>query len=105
MVRDSCYKNQRNQIFSNNPLTYNIENIQSDIISINGLECNFQNTKFPVDLKEISIFKSQNTFISINVFGFDRKGGEIVGPCFKCKKKNKPKHISPLLLENDDGTK
>lgn len=100
----AAIKNKWNEKCSSYPDTYGIENINSDIISVNGLELNFKNMKFPLDLKEISIFESQNTFISINVFGFDRKGDQIVGPYFKCKE-TKPIHINLLLVENDECTK
>lgn len=83
------------------PSSYDIKNIASDMISVNGMLLNFKNMKFPVDLKEISIFESQNTFISINVFGFDNKGKQIVGPYRKCERVRQI-HISLLLLEDDD---
>lgn len=83
---------------------YEIQNIDSEMILVNGVILNFKNMKFPVDLKEISIFEAQNTFISINVFGYDKNGKQIVGPYRKCDR-TRQIHISLLLLENDDFTK
>lgn len=84
--------------------SYNIDNIERDVIKINEIEINFSNIKFPIDVKDINIFESQNPYISINVFGFDVKGNQIIGPYRVCEK-YRTIHISLMLLENEDCSK
>lgn len=81
--------------------SYDILDIESSIISLDEDVLDFTNLNFPLDLKDITKFESQNPGLSINVFGYDSNGDQIVGPYRTCEKMRR-KHISLLLLENDD---
>ncbi|KAI8123512.1 hypothetical protein CVS40_5989 [Lucilia cuprina] len=79
-------------------------NISSKLICLNGYNLNFNGLCFPVKLKDIKIFETNNPKLSINVFGYDRKSDLVDGPHYKTMK-GKKKHINLLFLQAPSGDK
>lgn len=83
--------------------TYKIPNIKSDIITLeNGIILNFTNLEFPMSVNDLDKFEMLNQNISVNVFGYDKKGNEIVGP-YRGTKLEKQVHVNLLLLEEGEN--
>ncbi|XP_046811985.1 uncharacterized protein LOC111688865, partial [Lucilia cuprina] len=78
--------------------------ISSKLISLNGYNLNFNGLCFPLKLKDIKIFETNNPKLSVNVFGYDGKSDLVVGPHYKTMKE-KPIHINLLFLQTPSGDK
>ncbi|XP_058980338.1 uncharacterized protein LOC131803264 [Musca domestica] len=79
--------------------SYTIPDIKAEKITLrNGVTLNFEGMNFPVELKNISEFETNNPEISINVFGYDK---EVVGPLYHTKAE-KANHVNLILLAEAD---
>lgn len=89
----------------NRPNKYKIQNISDNIIRlVCGKILNFTGMQFPTEIREVAIFEKKNSDISVNVFGYDRKSKDVIGP-FYITKEEKTNHINLLLLESECGEK
>lgn len=78
--------------------SYNILNINEDEITVGSLLLNFKNLIFPLSLKDIKRFETNND-ISINVFGYQNEN--ICGPYYLTSLE-KINHISLILLTDEN---
>ena len=95
-------KNEDNQCFewcvvrALNPVKKNSERITKELIE-QAKSLNWSGLKFPVDLKQIKIFETNNPSISINVFGYEDE----VYP-LKISKDKKIINIDLLLISDEE---
>ena len=94
-------KNEDNQCFkwciarALNPVDQNSNRLTKELVK-QSKSFNWEGLKFPVDLKQIKIFETNNPSISINVFGFEDE----VYP-LKISKEKKINNIDLLLISDE----
>lgn len=87
--------------------SYSSFDISNNIFDLNVFNKNivldFSGLSFPLALNKITRFEKKNQSISINVFGIDAKGKNIIGPLYKTEEL-KANHINLIYLNNENSS-